>query len=75
MAEESNSTGNTLLAVIVGGILVVMVAFFAFGGFNGVQERADNGGVTIVEDSPDVTVDLPDVNVSQNPAPAQPAQN
>jgi hypothetical protein len=75
MAEESNSAGNTLLAVIIGGILVVMVAFFAFGGFNGMQDQANGGDLTIIEDNPDVTVELPDVNVSPAPPAAQPAQN
>ena len=30
--SEQTSSGNTLLAVIVGGLLVVVVGFFALGG-------------------------------------------
>ena len=63
MAEDSNSTGNTLLAVIIGGVLVVLVAFFAFGGFNAMQTNNPDS-VTIVDDNPDVTLELPDVNVT-----------
>jgi|tagenome__1003787_1003787.scaffolds.fasta_scaffold20081196_1 hypothetical protein len=32
MAEGSGSGGNTLIALIVGGLLVVVVGFFAIGG-------------------------------------------
>ena len=37
---NGGGAGTTLLAVIVGGILVVLVAFFAFGGFPGMQHKS-----------------------------------
>jgi hypothetical protein len=69
MPEQTNSSGssgNTLLAVIVGAILVGIAFFFALGGIPGGEQASDENGVTIVDDNPDVNVDLPDVNVSGN---------
>lgn len=69
MAEQTNSSGssgNTLLAVIVGAILVGIAFFFALGGIPGGEQANDENGVTIVDDNPDVNVDLPDVNITEN---------
>ena len=44
--DHGGGAGTTLLAVIVGGILVVMVAVFAFGGFPGMH-AAKGPSVTI----------------------------
>jgi hypothetical protein len=66
MADDSNSSGNTLLAILVGGLLVVVVVFFALGGFNGnpATDQAE-GDVTIFEDDPDVSVELPDIRITE----------
>lgn len=51
--DNGGGAGTTLLAVIVGGILVVMVAVFAFGGFPGMHGGAVKGpSVTINAPSP-----------------------
>ena len=56
MADDSGGgSGNTLLAVIVGGILVVLVAFFAFGGFPGMHGGAKGPSVTINAPAPTTT--------------------
>jgi hypothetical protein len=39
MADGSG--GNAMLGLIVGGVLVVVVLIFAFGGFPGMQRSAD----------------------------------
>jgi hypothetical protein len=75
--NSNDSGGNTLLAVIVGGLLIIVVAVFAFGGLN-MNNRA-NDRIAIDVQGPNVpevkapNVDLPDVNVNTNRAPA-PAQ-
>jgi hypothetical protein len=69
MADQTNSSGssgNTLLAVIVGALLVGIAFFFALGGIPGGEQANDENGVTIVDDNPDVNVDLPDVNITEN---------
>ena len=44
--DNGGGAGTTMLAVIVGGILVVLVAVFAFGGFPGMH-AAKGPSVTI----------------------------
>ena len=59
MADDSG--GNTGLALIVGGLLVVVVLFFVFGGvdiFRGGGERAD---LDVQVEAP--AVDVPEVEV------------
>jgi len=50
--DNGGGAGTTLLAVIVGGILVVLVAFFAFGGFPGMHGGAKGPSVTINAPNP-----------------------
>jgi len=50
--DNGGGAGTTLLAVIVGGILVVLVAVFAFGGFPGMHGGAKGPSVTINAPNP-----------------------
>lgn len=45
--DNGGGAGTTMLAVIVGGILVVLVMVFAFGGFPGMHGGAKGPSVTI----------------------------
>ncbi len=48
MADGNGGGGtNTLLAVIVGGLLVVGVAFFVFGGFPGHSAAPSGPSITV----------------------------
>ena len=42
---DNNNGGNTFLALIVGGLLVLVVGFFVLGGFPG--QKASGPSVTI----------------------------
>jgi len=72
MAESSNSSGsgNILLAVVIGALLVGIAFFFAMGGF--ANTAADGDGVTIVDDNPDVNLQIGggDAGADTPPAPA-----
>jgi hypothetical protein len=46
MADNGGGAGTTLLAVIVGGILVVLVAIFAFGGIPGIGHKTASVTIT-----------------------------
>ena len=51
MAGDNGGGGNTLLALIVGGLLVAVAMFAVFGGFQG----RDNDGPSIKVELPDPT--------------------
>ena len=51
-----DSSGNTIIGVIIGAILVIAVLFWAFGGFN--------------RSEPDLTIDLPNVEINPPGPPA-----
>ena len=46
MADNSGSGGNAMLGVVIGGILVVMLVVFLFGGF-GIFGGSKSGDVNI----------------------------
>jgi hypothetical protein len=75
--NNSDSGGNTLLAVIVGGLLIIVVAVFAFGGLAFNNGRTDRVAIDVhapnAVNVPAPRVNLPNVNINTNRAPA-PAQ-
>jgi hypothetical protein len=50
MPDDNGGFGNTLLAVIVGGLLVVVVTIFAFGGFP--EPRVGTSGSSLSFNAP-----------------------
>ena len=56
-----NSGGNTGLALIVGGLVVVVVLFFVFGGVDVFRGGGDSADLDVSVEVP--AVDVPEVEV------------
>lgn len=69
MEPVRDDSGTTMLAVIVGGIVVVLVALFAFGAF---ESRAPDAGTSISVETPNTTSSTPAPSTPA-PAPSEPA--
>jgi len=73
MEPVRDDSGTTMLAVIVGGIVVVLVALFAFGAF---ESRAPDAGTSISVETPSVpsapTPSTPAPSIEPAPAPSTP---